>query len=465
MNKEKRFSGRGTVAAVTTAAALVLVIVLNIIVGQLPSHILELDISENSLYSVSQESRDVLASLSSDIELIMICSKASADQRIVKFVEGYAADSGRIKLSYVDPTLTPSVLTAYECQADTLVVKNSVTGKFKAIPFAGYSDSIVIYAMDYSTYSYAESEFDADGQITAAINYVTSGAQHVIYALSGHQEYELGGSATSLLTKNNFDVRTGLELLVEGGVPSDCGLLIINDPVADLADDELKILTDYIDRGGKLLILMDVTDLPNFNSLLAYCGMAVRPGYVGDSGSYYKQYESYYGYFCFAPTLSPDSEVTEGITENLLLLYAHDIVLTDSETGDVKTEAFMYTTENGVHYADQDETVEYGRYIVGAAGEKTTGPARGRMTVLTSVSLIDDAVASAFTNMANLDLFLAAVSSNFENVSTVNIDPVSLTLSLNTMSGHYFFGLLYIVVIPLAILIGGLVYWSRRRKR
>lgn len=49
---------QGGYLAVVTAAAIAIVLFLNLIVGQLPTHLKELDLSDNQLYEISDTSRD-----------------------------------------------------------------------------------------------------------------------------------------------------------------------------------------------------------------------------------------------------------------------------------------------------------------------------------------------------------------------------------------------------------------------
>jgi ABC-2 type transport system permease protein len=123
-----------------------------------------------------------------------------------------------------------------------------------------------------------------------------------------------------MLTKSNITVTPSLNLLMDGGIPEDCSLIIVNDPTADLANDELTMIREYLAGGGDIMLIMDNSGLANFNALMAEYGFGIEPGYVGDAASYYAQYAQYYGYFCMAPTLS-DTGVTAGITSNAIVIY------------------------------------------------------------------------------------------------------------------------------------------------
>lgn len=67
----------------------------------------------------------------------------------------------------------------------------------------------------YGTVSYTE--FDADGQVTSAVDYVTSENSHVIYLAENHGEQSLGSSVTDAIDKANLSTDT-VSLLLDGGV-------------------------------------------------------------------------------------------------------------------------------------------------------------------------------------------------------------------------------------------------------
>ena len=100
-------AGRGITSAATTAVVLAIAVVVNLVVGQLPSDLVERDISDNSLYTVSDTSVDYLSALERDVELVVLASEDTTDQRITKFLHNYAALSGHLSLSFVDPVEHP----------------------------------------------------------------------------------------------------------------------------------------------------------------------------------------------------------------------------------------------------------------------------------------------------------------------------------------------------------------------
>lgn len=137
--KKKRSFGRGGYLAGVSLLALALVILFNLIVGQLPSNWLEFDLTDNGLYEISDTSREFLSTLDQDVEIVVLAEEGATDARITKFLDRYTALSSHLSLTYVDPVAHPEEASAYEADSDSLVVQCEATGKSRAIP---YSDII-----------------------------------------------------------------------------------------------------------------------------------------------------------------------------------------------------------------------------------------------------------------------------------------------------------------------------------
>ena len=112
--------------------------------------------------------------------------------------------------------------------------------------------------MDYSSYSYSNDlvGFDAEGQLTSAIEYVTMEADElpVIYQITGHDESSIGSDFQSAVEKANMSL-SSIELLNEESVPDDASAIIINAPQKDFNEADAQKVIDYLKAGGKAIIV------------------------------------------------------------------------------------------------------------------------------------------------------------------------------------------------------------------
>ena len=213
---------QGTYSVGITAIVLAIIVVANLIVGQLPEKYRNIDVSSTNIYEISETSRKLLKELDQDVTLTVLAVKENADERIKTFLSKYASLSDHISVEWIDPVLHPSALSEYEAAENTIVVTGEETGKTTQISFG---DIIVsdMYSY-YYTGTASEMEFDGEGQLTSAVNYVTGDVSKKIYRTAGHGEATLSATVSDLMDKNNYTL-SELNLLMNPEIPEDCDLL------------------------------------------------------------------------------------------------------------------------------------------------------------------------------------------------------------------------------------------------
>jgi len=119
--------------------------------------------------------------------------------------------------------------------------------------------------------------FMGEQVFTSMLLAVTSAKPFQAYFLQGHGEPSLADSDNfgylkfgSILAQNYVAI-TNLELNGDSGVPMDCNLLVIVEPIvaptAALSDPELQKIEEYLRQGGRLLVLF------NYNSIKRPTGL------------------------------------------------------------------------------------------------------------------------------------------------------------------------------------------------
>ena len=472
-NKARANAEAAASERLSTAISVVVILMtlgLNLFLKQLPTTMLEYDISGNKLYEISDQTKGFVSKLPHKIEIIVIEDTTKTDYRLIKFLDQYEALSDRITVTYIDPIEHPSVLDTYNTDKEALVVRCEDLKRQSIIKLYGYDsyDKAVfgydyMYQLYYNAYSLFS--FDADGQITSAINNVISGKTSKIYYLNGHGEGVMNPTLEASIYKAGFATGTA-NLLKEGGIPRDCDLLLAYVPTMDLADNEYAMIQKYLDSGGKVMLLIDLKKLANFNALLADYGLKINDGYLGDPSRYYTSYAAEYGFYCISPVLSKESDITDKIKNDALILFARGMSRTAATQSNVTVDAFMTTSNDGICFYDESNYSK-GKYIIGAVAEKKlSAPHPARLTVISAQYIVSEDLTKTVTNVANLDIVLNAISENFGKVSTVfSIPAKRVALTYNNKIDTPIWNVLFIAVIPLASIGGGLVRWNRRRRR
>lgn len=477
----------GSYSAGIIVAMIAIVLVINMMVEKLPSTIKQIDISTNQIYSIGDTTKEVLNNLEEDVKITILAEESNIDQRIEQLIDNYAASSKHITKEIVDPVLHPSALTEYDTSSNHVIVSCEATGKQRAIAFG---EMIVYDQMTYYYYGqYQETEFDGEGQITSAISYVSKEAENKIYTLEGHGEASFSTTISDLIDKGNIETDS-VNLLTDGAIPDDCNLLMIYAPTSDLADDEREMLLSYLQDGGKMMIIIgtDGKELPNLEAIMQAYGLDLADGYIADTQRFYQN--SYYNIF---PVFDTSSEICSGFTSDSLALVinARGMTVQEDLRDGLSIDGFMTTSSDGYAVTSSDDRTQ-GTYLLGAvATEKVTEVTataadasksdataadaeddsasdteekETRLTVISASTLIEQQITDAFTSLVNTDVFMNAVTANFEEVENISIPAKSLQITYNTVTNANSLGIIFIIVIPVGLIVIGLVIWIKRKR-
>lgn len=499
-------NGSYSVGMIAIAAAIVVVV--NMIAGQLPESMQKIDISDNKIYEISDTSKNLLKDLKEKITFTVYAEKSSTDERIKTFINKYKALSNKIDVQWVDPVQHPSELQENNVEQNNILVSCEDTGKSTIVTF----DDILV-SDDYSYYMGGSSEptsFDGEGQLTSAVNYVTSDTTKKIYYTTGHGEATFSATVSELFEKNNM-TESELNLIMDNKIPDDCDLLFLNAPTSDITDDEKSLLLSYMQEGGKVFVILgeSESETPNLDAVLSEYGIKAADGYIADMQRCYQG-----NYYYIFPEITAADELAEGLSSDMVLLVnSRGLTLTDPARETITNLDFMTTSSDA--YAVTEDAQEQGTYTLGAVATETITPEseedeesdstdeaadeesdgtdgtaddesdasdeaaddesdgtdetdeetiESRLTVVASESLIDSQITETFATLENTDLFMNAVSANFDDVENVAIEPKSLEVTYNTMQHAGLISLCVIFVLPAVILIYGFVRWWKRRK-
>lgn len=458
-------SKNGSYSVGLTAIVIAIIVVVNLIVGQLPENIRNVDISDNKIYKISKTSQEILKELDQKITFKVFAEKDKTDERIKTFIKKYAALSGKIKVEWIDPVQHPSELSNNNVSENTILITNDETDKNTTVSF---NDIIVVDESSYyTTGSATESEFDGEGQLTSAVNYVISDTTKKLYYTTGHGENTFSTAVSDLLDKSNMEEEE-LNLLMKNEIPEDCDLLVLYGPTSDISADEKNTISEYLAAGKKVVLMLgDAKDeTPNLNALMKEYGLVQEDGYIADQERCYQG-----NYYYIFPVISADGVLADGLTnEMVLLINARGLTTTDPERDSINVTPFMSTSQNG--YAVTEDTQKQDTYTLGAVAtetvtsdeEKSEESSEARFTVVSTDTLIDSQITDSFATLENLDLFMNIITANFDDVKNVSIEPKSLQVTYNTMQHTGIISMALIVGVPVLFLIYGLVRWMKRRK-
>lgn len=465
LHGSKKALRNGVYAALLTAVVLAAVILLNLVLQALPTRYTAFDISTNSMFTLSETSKNMLHELDTDVTAYYLATSGQEDSNITRLLDRYADESSRFTWQQRDPVLYPTFVEQYE-GASTGCVVMTTAGQYTVV---SYSD---MYAVDMDAYYYYGSEeytFDAENALTTAIGRVTRTVSYDLYELTGHGETALGSDFVETLNNAGVTVQE-LNLTTAGSIPEEAASLLINAPIADVTAEEAALLSDYLAGGGNLLVATDFTvETPNLDAVLAECGMTRQSGLLVETDADHYPYG--YPQTYLLPNIEA-SEILAGMSSGMMVYtpIAQGIVTAEdsaySFTPLLTTGDSAYSMENyaTAETAAKSETDPEGRFNVAVAAENSATGARV-VWINCPNTLLSGMNQSVSGGNAQ---FLGCVVNWFNDQQTAavisgkSMSAVGLSVPNAALVG---LSLLFVFVLPIACLVAGVAVCLIRRRR
>ncbi len=461
------------------AIVVALTVVVNLIASALPETYTQIDATSQKLYSITEDTEKYLDTLKDDVTLYVMVNKNSKDDNVDRTLQKYASASKHVKVKYVDPNVSPTFASKY---TDSDVTSNSIIvvcgDRSKVID---YNSDIYEYSYD-SSYNYSVTGYDCEGQVTAAIQYVTSESTTNVYELTGHDESTLSGDFSEVFQKRFMNVGS-LSLLTVDAIPEDCQALFITAPQSDLSEDDLGKLSQYLGNGGKIYLSIDYSkwnDLTNFKKLLSDNNIETTESLLAETDrSYY-----YQSPFYLLPNVK-NTEVSSSVAGMTQVFVPYSVGLTYTGEDDSNVTSFMTTSDTTIakaaaniaavqsqadaaNIASVQDGDTQGQYSLGMMVTNENG---GELCVLGSAMMCTDS-ANQIVSGHNATLFNGIVNAlvttddgNSDNavvIAAKDYTVSNLTVSANAM---LVYGILWGIFMPIVLIIIGIIVWARRRKR
>ncbi len=471
----KKTISTGVFSTTTIGVVLAIVVVTNMAVNSLPVTITEIDFTYGKMYELSEQTEEFLSNLEDDITIYVLSSEESKDVQVDETLERYEALSKHVTVEYVDPSINPNFYKEY---TDTTPNANSVivVGSQRSKVIDYYDLYELEYNYDYYSYTTEVTGYDAEGQITSGIEYVTMDEEElaVVYQVTGHGETELDTAFTECLDKANIRLET-LTLFNEDAVPEDAQAIIIHAPTTDFNENDAKKVIDYLEAGGNAIITCDYTNmgLENFNSILEAYGLNWVDGIVAEND---RQYYYSGNPFYLLPDVNSTDYTSSIAGSYVLAVYGVGVTLPE-DTDSITYESLLETSDSSVSKTNLEEitTSEYedgdikGPFALGVAAEKTIDEeTTSRLVVLGSAWILSDDTNSMVSGNHALmftDIMSQMTSETELSSSVIPVKEVTLSnLTIDTATS-LMWALIIIVIFPVAMLGFGIVIWYLRRKK
>ena len=473
----------GSFATAFTAAFLAIIVLLNVILSVVVEKFpINIDLTENSVFMLTDDSIDYLETLEKDVTITVLADEKNFTSyggyytQAIEVINKYQQYSDRVTVKYVDLVKNPTFVTNYpdlemvnydilvECGERSKVVK--------------LTDLFNIATSSY--YQYIASS-KAEQVMTSAIMGVVSDERIKVAVATGHEEYSDVG-LVALLEQNNYDI-VKVDLNAEA-IPEDTDMLLIIAPVKDYDKEILDKIDAFMingeQYGKKMFYAADSTQaaLPNLEAYLAEWGIEVGDNVVFETNnSNVLYYSPYYALVDYVD--ESFSEKFVGKDGRMTLPFSRPLSLLFDEKNGFSTRVLLQFSEdsgilpesagNGENYVPTEEDIcgpIPGMVISTKAKYVDLQALKSHLVVIGTVSALDEYTLQS-TSVTNGEYIINMFNTLCERRDVISIAPKVIgSTELNITAGQaYILLFIFVILLPLIVLITGLVIWFKRRNK
>ncbi len=257
------------------------VIMANVLVAR---HPVRWDFTQTRAFSLSEATREVLAHLEQPVQAIGFYEYGQSGPMGDLLQEYAAASRGLMQVTVVDPVTQPALAQHYQVVQSGTVILEQGTRREKVDPWDLASEPEPA----------DQPGFAGEQALTRALVRLTQERQRLVYFLQGHGERDPQGDfaqARRALEAEGYLVRS-LNLATEPQIPDTADAVIVAGPHRDLAEREVRLVSDWAHTGKGLIFLVDPlpaggTSLANLGQLMRQWGVALDDNLVVDPGRNY----------------------------------------------------------------------------------------------------------------------------------------------------------------------------------
>lgn len=265
-----------TFATQAILTSLIVLVVLAIINGISQKHFVRWDLTESKQYTISESTKRILSELDDIVTIKLYFSKnlppvmRSREQQVKDLLDEYRAYShGNVVVKREDPA-SDEELTRQVQSIGIPQVQMTFREKDKVEVKNGYLGIGIFYETKNEVLPIVQNVDNLEYNLTSAIKKVTAEALPTIGFLTGHDERDITKSYSLIKGAIDQQYNTTLVSLENGQpVPPEVAVLVIGGPKTDFAERDLFEIDQFVMRGGKLIVLMDMVKLDLEMGLIA----------------------------------------------------------------------------------------------------------------------------------------------------------------------------------------------------
>ena len=450
------------------------------------------DLSRDKKYQLSDKTKHFLESIKGKVRTtVFFGSQNPITGDVQNLLTEYQYGShGKVDVEYVDPernlTRAKELFDKYKVVTDESVLIVDYEGRNKTVKASEMAD------MDEGNPMLAEppkvSAFKGEQAITAALIDVVEGKKNTVGYILGHKEPPLSGEGGPLSVLKTFIENENIQfkelnLFEVPGIPADIKVVMIAGPQYDFSDREMKMLRDFWNKDGRILVLVDpAAKTPKLLAFLNELGVKVDDdrlmAMVKTGIEEVARVRDVVAHFLpdnpvtkrladvRAPFFGPTSSLTLN-SQQVAAANIHLAPLAQAEKGYWGETDYNSDDETLLQFdaaKDKDEPLTIAASVEkGGSADERVQINSARLVVVTNSTFIQD---NALTqDQQGLDFTSASINWLLSREQMIGIAPKipqTLTFSLTEQSLQRLRWII-LVLMPLVPALLGLIVWWRRR--
>ena len=223
------------------------------------------DFSRDQKYALADKTKRFLRTIKGKMRVIVSFSPSTPITADVQnlLTEYQYAGKGKIDIERIDPERNLSrakeMFDKYKVVSDESLLVIDYEGRNKTVKASEMAE------IDQSGMAFGEgprvSAFKGEQAITSAMMDVVQGKKNTLGYVLGHKEPPLSGNSNISVLKAFIESENikfqELNLFDVGAIPAELKTILIIGPQYDFSDREMKLLRDFWDKQGRILLLRD----------------------------------------------------------------------------------------------------------------------------------------------------------------------------------------------------------------
>ncbi len=295
------------------------------------------DLTSEHIYSLSPQSVQAVQEIKEPIEALVFLAESdfAGREKARELLDNYTRANDKLSYRFVDPVKSPTTAKKYDIRMPGTIIleKGKKTQRVQGV---------------------------AEEELTNALLAMDRSSMKKVYFLKGHGELGEDAKDTSsfsqfrsAMTSEGF-ASDELSLLENDSVPQDASVLVIAAPKAEMAPVERQRFTDWLDKGGRIFVMLGLDSGNKYDWLLEKFDLRCPDEMIIDVQAALAGAEPVYA---IATAYNSDAVITRNFSTLSVFKMARPITSIEHKEGEESKVTIIPLAYTGVAYTVANDNI------------------------------------------------------------------------------------------------------------